>query len=810
MSTIICTQACATIRVAVYTVSIFGEELQKMQSASSAGIKQYRKIQEKYTEILMNLLTKTGTFETVRLKHDYEEYLDNPKSYAKSHQKPNEEEYRPYYRRSMTGNTTTADDSIFAYKAIYITKAIQEGCRYSLDAFVTFDTSLRGKVSVTANVNLFDTEDSDNLAIKHFSSMVSVPVSSRNVSQTKTKGKTPSKKAKDFDPESQTIVQAVDDVFAKLVAYIRDETTGEPAKVINIQGTNITVNKGASSQVSKGDIYLVQAEVDDEMDDVFASEEATSKLMNIAVIRIVDVQDNSSTAEIVENGGYIDAIRIGDELKPQLPNYIEALSSNQNTQFPSKRPEKKRIAQTPKSPSQVTSAATEPLPPLPPGTVRIGIMNFDSKARQVSEKDASVLTDLLSRLLSNSDKIAVLERNRLKAIVGEQNLRLSGFTDPSTAAQIGKLASCQYILMGSVTGFQERDTISGRYIRPTQRADYSSLLKPNTSRTGAGILLGLQILSDIVDATNAQKNNVVTETHEVITDIDIRLVEVQTGRILAAFTEQGSAAQSDIVTQDGNGQLKGVEANYGSLNSRAIASTAANLNHKIREALTGEKVLISSVNDDEIIINKGSDSGIQVGDLFCVYTEGQSYGDTEAIISVTDVQDSFSTAKLETSTTASYSFIPGSRLEPVLYSDFQKGIWHIKNLKRSQAVVASKQDISLEDLANNLGRKKKLETSSTDAKKVIKSYRLTPTKEKALIAAHSKASKASNAQKKYESYKQLSEADINDYLAAYNAGKYALELSMYMEAREWASKALFVNPNYKPAQALIEKIDNGD
>ena len=263
-------------------------------------------------------------------------------------------------------------------------------------------------------------------------------------------------------------------------------------------------------------------------------------------------------------------------------------------------------------------------------------------------------------------------------------------------------------------------------------------------------------------------------------------------------------------TEELRENLKSVEANYGSLNSRAIASTAANLNHKIREAITGEKVQISSVNDGEIIINRGTNSGIQVGDLFCVYSEGQSYGDTEAIVLVTDVQEAFSTAELVTAVTASYSFMPGSRLEPVMYSDFQKGIWHIKNQKRTQAIEVKKQDISLDELTNDLGRNKKLETSSTDAKKVIRSYRLTPTKEKALITAHSKASKANNAQKKYESYKQLSEADVNDYLAAYNTGKYALELSMYIEAREWSSKALFVNPNYTPAQALIEKIDKGD
>ena len=81
-----------------------------------------------------------------------------------------------------------------------------------------------------------------------------------------------------------------------------------------------------------------------------------------------------------------------------------------------------------------------------------------------------------------------------------------------------------------------------------------------------------------------------------------------------------------------------------------------------------------------------------------------------------------------------------------------------------------------------------------------------------LINAHLKAAKANNAKKKYEAYKQLSESgsDNNDYLAAYNTGRYALEQSMYIEAREWFSKALFINPNYAPAQKLIEKIDNGD
>ena len=143
-------------------------------------------------------------------------------------------------------------------------------------------------------------------------------------------------------------------------------------------------------------------------------------------------------------------------------------------------------------------------------------------------------------------------------------------------------------------------------------------------------------------------------------------------------------------------------------------------------------------------------------------------------------------------------------------SDYQKGIWHIKNTRRQQASETAKDNLSLEELANSSGRKKRFETSATDAKKVIKSYGLSSSQEKALINAHSKASKASSTKKKYEAYKQISNANSEDFLAAYNTGKYALEQSMYIEAREWASKALFINPNYKPAQALIEKIDKGE
>ncbi|MBR0233107.1 MAG: hypothetical protein IJQ47_03580, partial [Synergistaceae bacterium] len=631
--------------------------------------------------------------------------------------------------------------------------------------------------------------------------------------------------------DEQIREQEISKAFAKAIANFQDSVTGDVAKITKIVNNDVFINRGTKSKVEIGDTYIVKTQFDDGLDDVFGTTDESSKTVSLAIIQVKDVYEDSSVAEIIPDGGYITTLRVDDVIDPMrsagghggVDEYLDKVKSGKLAAFPSQRPEVKKVEIQPtvaKSTSkktsdkslkkEKTSSALKPLPALPPGVMRIAVMQFDSKTEGVSAKGAASITDILSRTLSNSDKIVIVERNRLEAIKKEHKLNLAGLIDAETAAQIGKLIGCQYVLVGSVTEMNERDTVSGRYIRPTPRADYSKLYTSNMSSTAAGIFLGLQIISDIAEANNAKKENIVTETHELLAKVDVRLVEAATSQVKMAFTEQGSAAQSDVVTQDGNGVLKNVEVDFDNLENRAIASVATNIGHRIREVLVNEPVQISSVNDKEIIINRGSSSGVQVDDLFCVYAEGQNDGDTEAVISVKEVQDAFSIAEVKLALSNSYSPSVGSRLEPVLYSDYQRGIWHIKNQKNSQASDKNKQDISLEGLLNNSTKRKRFENSSTDAKKVIRSYGYNAKKENSLINAHLKAAKGSSAKNKYEAYKKLSDADMSDYLAAYNTGRYAFELSMYIEAREWASKALFVNPNYQPAKTLIEKIDNGD
>ena len=797
---------CSTISYAS-SIRVGVTEIVFINSYDKSSAKNYVKDMKKYQKIMVDLLSQTGIFEPILTGFTFNDSSLNGS-------------YRPDYNRSISDQTNMTERQY----AILSSLAKKNDCRYIISGTVYVTSNPDDNIPIIrGGCALFDAR---NEKISHFSSERNISSSARNLNdknyENKSSKKT-SRKAKistntksksKMSVKSDSIEQMTCDILQSIAMQIRDHFTGDKIKISTIEGDKITLDRGSSSGVGIGDYYRIYTEVSDGMDEIFGK--GSVMRINLAFIKVTDVHEISSVAEVVKDGGNIAAIRTDDKLEPVMEmlmnTELKAISEGTIAEFPNQHPEVKKVevkqsVSTTKS-QNVSKSKSEPLPALPNGVVRIGILNFENKADGFLGSEASAFTDLLSRMLSNSERIVVLERDRLDVIGNERKLNLAGILDPDTAAQIGKLASCQYILMGSVTSVEAKDTISGRYIRPKSSYRTNNNYNPNMSRTTAGVLLGLEIIGMMVEASNAQKENVVTETHEVITTVDVRLVNVTTGKIEMAFTEQGSAAQSDVVTQDGNGNIKGVEANYGSLEGQSVASAAANLSYKIREKLVDEPVQISSVNNSEFIINRGSSSGIQIGDLFCVYSENQSGGDTEAVISVKDVQESFSVAELAKSLSDSYVVAVGSRLEPVLHGDFQRGIWHVKNQKRANTSNKQLENISLEDLQSK--RHKRFENVSTEAKKVIKSYGLKPQKEKILLSEHSRASKANNAKKKYEAYKKISDDNPDDFLAAYNTGKYALEQSMYVEAREWASKALFFNPNYKPAKDLIDKIDNGD
>lgn len=71
------------------------------------------------------------------------------------------------------------------------------------------------------------------------------------------------------------------------------------------------------------------------------------------------------------------------------------------------------------------------------------------------------LAGLLSNELSNTGSFKVVERDKLQNVMEEQNLMASGRAKLSPAAQIGKLTGAQYLVMGTVTSFEENTGHSG-------------------------------------------------------------------------------------------------------------------------------------------------------------------------------------------------------------------------------------------------------------------------------------------------------------------------------------------------------------
>ena len=95
----------------------------------------------------------------------------------------------------------------------------------------------------------------------------------------------------------------------------------------------------------------------------------------------------------------------------------------------------------------------------------LGVSEFknDVNANWWSSDVAKDLTALLANELSSTGKFKVVERNKLNAVLDEQDLADSGRIDKKSGAKIGKLTGAQYLVFATVSAFdtQSRGTGGG-------------------------------------------------------------------------------------------------------------------------------------------------------------------------------------------------------------------------------------------------------------------------------------------------------------------------------------------------------------
>jgi curli biogenesis system outer membrane secretion channel CsgG len=281
----------------------------------------------------------------------------------------------------------------------------------------------------------------------------------------------------------------------------------------------------------------------------------------------------------------------------------------------------------------------------PPRRPRIAVLDFDygtvqsySSAMFGSNVDVGKgIADLLVTDLVKDGTFSIIERKALDKIMTEQNFSNSNRADPTSAAKLGKLLGVDAILIGSITEFGNE-----------------------TKKTGLGGAggnwggFGLGGLSH----SNSKAN----------VGIDARLVNVDTGEILAVAEGKGQSSRSSTSMTGGGGNWHGFGAGNADFGSSDFQNTIIGEATKTAvDALVKDLVsdsgkvsvrtitvegLVAAVDGGQIILNVGARAGVKVGDELQVLRVGREIKDpatgavirrlTTAIgtVRATDVDDS--------------------------------------------------------------------------------------------------------------------------------------------------------------------------
>lgn len=215
------------------------------------------------------------------------------------------------------------------------------------------------------------------------------------------------------------------------------------------------------------------------------------------------------------------------------------------------------------------------------------------------------ISDMLIDRLVNDGTYRVIERNEINKILNEQNFSNSNRVDPSTAAKIGHILGVDAVIVGDITQFG--------------RDDQSRNLGAMAGKWGSGFGLG----------------GVGTHKAKAQVAITARLIDTNTGEILASATGQGTSQRSGTNLLGGGAGTGGFGAGEAGMNSTNFAqtiigeATTAAVDQLAKQIETENpklptlqapplQGLIADASSPDIIINVGSTAGVKVGDTMMV------------------------------------------------------------------------------------------------------------------------------------------------------------------------------------------------
>jgi curli biogenesis system outer membrane secretion channel CsgG len=251
---------------------------------------------------------------------------------------------------------------------------------------------------------------------------------------------------------------------------------------------------------------------------------------------------------------------------------------------------------------------------------RVAVMNFEygtvsTSVLQIFGSNEDVgkgIADMLVDRLVNDGKYSVIERKALNKLIAEQNFSNSDRADPASAAKIGKLLGVDAIIVGSITQFGRDDK--------------------SKSASGFGAAAGHFGLGGIG-----------TKEAKAVVQITARLVNVDTGEILASVAGKGESKRSGMTlgaaggdwNEAGGGNFSMGSSNFGATligeaTNDAVTQCATALDAKASSLPARAVVidgLVADVEGECLILNVGSNAGIKVGDTLKISRLGREIKD---------------------------------------------------------------------------------------------------------------------------------------------------------------------------------------
>lgn len=226
---------------------------------------------------------------------------------------------------------------------------------------------------------------------------------------------------------------------------------------------------------------------------------------------------------------------------------------------------------------------------------RITVMPFKDRTGSAPNLNISEkVADAILSKLAETGQFIVVERESLTALQSEKNLKFDADFNPQNAPKSGMLAVCDIVITGQIDEFSANQTSTdkGVYIAKKTRTNGTTALKISSRITSVetGQILG-------APSARSEKEGVLGEStsYTVVPNVGN-----------SSSTANASSALVKLV--DANIEIVAEEVAKKIAASSAVAASGG--------AVAGTLPKFVGIEDGLVMINKGSNAGVKVGDAF--------------------------------------------------------------------------------------------------------------------------------------------------------------------------------------------------